>query len=104
MIGKLRDRISIVEVTSKPDTIGGQIPIRTIVAEIWCKVTQMTGTRADEFRAEYNKQPITMLIRTNSYPITSNNMIIYNGKDCVIHSIVTDAMNKITTLVVWAKN
>ncbi len=100
-IGNRRTRIKIIEVGFTEDTIGGQIPNRAVVKETWVTAKEITGTRAAEFQAIYNKQPVTFTMRTDSYPITTNNLIEYRGKECTIHSVVTDQLNKISTIQIW---
>ena len=100
-IGNRRTRIDIIEVTSTPDAIGGFTPTRSVVKSTWASMVKLRGTRAQEFQAVYNKQPITLNIRTGSYPITTNNLIVLDGKDYVIHSITTDPLKKITEIMVW---
>lgn len=100
-VGSRRTRIDIIGVTSIPDDIGGQVPTETIVKSTWAQSKELTGNRAAEFAALYNKQPISLIIRTLSYPVTTNNLIDYRGKRCTIHSISTDPLKKLTEILVW---
>ena len=100
-IGSRRTRIKVIGTTSVEDGIGGFITDKQTVKETWAQVKELTGNRAQQFRAVYNNQPIQMKVRTGSYDITTNNLIEYKGKECTIHSVTTDQQNRETELIVW---
>lgn len=102
MIGKRRSRIDIYRIDYVADIIGGQIPIKILDKSTWAKVTELTGDRSQDLRRVTNKQPIEIIIRSDSYDITPENIIDYNGSELTIHSITTDIPNKITTVIGWA--
>ena len=100
-IGKRRTRIEIWETTYTRDTIGGEIPTPAMVKATWAEVTTSVGIRSQDNRAVRNTQGVSFVIRTDSYPITTANNIQYDGSVYTIHSIQTDVLNKLTTIIAW---
>ncbi len=99
MIGKLRKRITILKTTYTPDGIGGQIPSQIADKVLWCESTMLEGYRAEQFRHIHNGQPVEFVIRTKSYPITTENIIEWDNIQYTIHSIITDPIKKLTTII-----
>lgn len=98
-IGQLRKRIDIIEVVQgQPDSIGGYSTTQSVVATIWAEVIQNTGSETGYTQTVYNKSPYAITIRTDSYAITPNNLIGYNGLELNIESIQIDETKRFTII------
>ena len=98
-IGQLRKRIDIIEVTQgQPDNIGGYSTTQAVVATVWAEVIQSIGTEIGYTQTIYNKSPYVITIRTDSYAVTPNHLIGYNGLELNIESIQTDETRRFTII------
>lgn len=95
-IGKYRHRIQVYEVeATEPDGIGGTDTVITPKGTFWARVQMQTGSRDNK---NFNVTPIQVQIRTDSYPVTVNNLIEWELNVYKVSSLEYDEMQKITTI------
>lgn len=100
-IGTMRHRITFIELLTEPDGIGGSNTTKVPQKSVWATVNESTGNRFNDVAALNNKQPIEVQFRTGAYAINDNTIIEYNLNELTIHSITTDSLRKITTVIAW---
>ena len=102
-IGKLRHRVSIIEISQgQPDGIGGYLNDKNTVATIWAQVTNVTGRRDNEGQSVYNRKQIEAVIRSDAYAVTTKNLLDWESEEYTIDSVVEDAKKDFTTIQAWA--
>ena len=101
-IGKLRKRIGIYKIEqAAPDGIGGFDTNRVLDATIWAEVIELTGSRLETTATVDNLNPLQIKFRNDSYDLSPNNLINYEGMDITIHSITKDPVKWFTTVIGW---
>ena len=126
----MRHRIGILPVTEiAEDSYGGQKTGRTIAEDckyrvlddggtseqntcvisatqyptyVWARVTPNNGLRDEELRTIKNKKSYSVVIRSDAYTLTGNEIIIHNGTEFSIATVTEDEMERYTTAVIWA--
>ena len=102
MIGDLRHRVTIIEVTQgQPDGMGGYLPIKSDAAEVGANVSELDQRRESEAQTSYSRILIEVVIRASSNASATRNLIRYDGDEYTLNSVLTDAKKEYTTAEAW---
>jgi SPP1 family predicted phage head-tail adaptor len=86
-IGKLRHRIKIQKYTAGRDSFGGEEPVWTDVAEVWARVSPVSGK---EFfaSAQVNAEVTTKITMRYIKGITPKMRVVFDGRSFDIVSVL----------------
>ena len=101
-IGQLRHRVIIKAASSTADGIGGQTTTLSTVATVWGHVRQLDGVRNAEGRTTENKTRYEVVIRSDAYAVTVDNILEFDSVEMKIDSLLQDELKRFTTIEAWA--
>lgn len=88
MIGALKDRVIIQELTAISDGAGGTSATWADVKTVYAKVKEVVGTRAFEYGQIREGQPYEIQVRTPSgYSISKANRLQYKGLSLAVQAV-----------------
>lgn len=86
-IGRFRERVSIYEdIRDQPDGLGGWNTTRVLVGTFWARFEQGDGDRILEGNRVTNHSPYTFTVRSGTYKITTNNILVWDDIEMTIES------------------
>ena len=101
-IGRLNQRVNIIEITvTGEDQLGGFITERNTAATVWARVVESDGTRILQNQTITNKNPYDFTLRLGAYPLTTENILSFDGYDYTITSIRTDENSRFSFILAW---
>lgn len=87
MIGKLRDRISIMNFSTTPNGSGGFEATSRVDRVVWAKVTPLSGDRGLDGMQITLNQRYEVIIRWEDYkPLSKKNKFQFENRTLIIHS------------------
>lgn len=87
MIGKLRDRISLINYSTTPNGSGGTDATERTDITLWAKVTPLSGSRGVDGGQITLNQAYEVIIRYEDYPPLNKKIRVqYENRILVIHT------------------
>lgn len=87
MIGKLRNKIDIINYSTVSDGSGGSTATERVDTSIWAKVTPMSGSRGMDSMQIMLTQSYEILIRYEDYPpLNKKNRIQFENRELIIQA------------------
>ena len=101
-IGRLNQRVDIIEITpTEEDQLGGFLTERSVAKTVWARVVAGDGNRLLENQTITNKSPYDFTLRLGAYPLTTENILSFEGYDYTITSIRTDENSRFSFILAW---
>lgn len=90
-IGKYKDRITLCQLTSNDDGMGGGETVSSDLITVWANVQRIPSSQAIQYGELYNGIGYNIECRElKTHEITEKNGVTYNGKLLNIHSVVKE--------------
>lgn len=87
MIGKFRDRISLINYSTTPNGSGGTDATERTDITLWAKVTPLSGSRGIDGGQITLNQAYEILIRYEDYPpLNKKNRIQFENRELIIQA------------------
>lgn len=104
--GKLRNRVSVKELSTTPDGAGGTTTTWTEILETWANVKPMKGQRLLEYGQLVQGTPYDVTLRfREDISVSKNLRIDFKGKEMILHSVINkDEFGKELNIVAYTKS